>query len=156
VYEAFVGAAKEGFGVAVMVIPYLVAILVAIGLFRASGAMQWLTDLLAPVTSKVGFPAEALPMALIRPLSGGGARGVMAETFAAHGPDSFIGYLVSLIAGSSETTFYVLALYFGAVQVKAVRHTLAACLIADTVGLAIATLLAWLFFGDAPMSLPPG
>ncbi|MBS1150380.1 MAG: nucleoside recognition domain protein [Myxococcaceae bacterium] len=147
VYEAFISAAKEGFQIAVIIIPFLVAILVAVGMFRASGAMEAITSTVGPWTAKIGFPAEALPMALMRPLSGQGSLGVMMETMKTNGVDSFIGYLVSLINGSSETTFYVLALYFGAVQVKAVRHTLAACLVADTVGLVITLGLTHLFFG---------
>ena len=148
VYQAYVGAAKEGFQVAVTIIPFLVGILVAVGMFRASGAMEAITSSLGPWTSKVGFPPEALPMAMMRPLSGQGSLGLMMETMKVHGTDSFIGYLVSLINGSSETTFYVLALYFGAVQVRAVRHTLAACLIADTVGLMITLWLCHVFYGQ--------
>ncbi len=148
VYEAFITAAKEGFSVAISIIPFLVAILVAVGMFRASGAMEAITSTLGPWTARLGFPAEALPMALMRPLSGQGSLGVMLDTMKTHGPDSFVGYLVSLINGSSETTFYVLALYFGAVQVKAVRHTLAACLVADAVGLVITLILCRLFFGS--------
>lgn len=147
VYEAFISAAKEGFQIAVIIIPFLVAILVGVGMFRASGAMEAVTSTLGPWTSKIGFPAEALPMAMMRPLSGQGSLGVMMETMKTNGVDSFVGYLVSLINGSSETTFYVLALYFGAVQVRAVRHTLAACLVADTIGLLITLGLTHLFFG---------
>ncbi len=149
VYEAFIASAKEGFAVATVIIPFLVAILVAVGMFRASGAMEAFISAVGPFTAKVGLPAEALPMALIRPLSGTGALGVMTETMKTNGPDSFVGYLVSMINGSSETTFYVLALYFGAVQVRAVRHTLAACLTSDVVGLLITIALCHLFFGSA-------
>jgi spore maturation protein SpmA len=148
VYETFIASAKEGFQIAVIIIPFLVAILVAVGMFRASGAMEAITSTIGPWTAKIGFPAEALPMAMMRPLSGQGSLGVMMETMKTNGVDSFVGYLVSLINGSSETTFYVLALYFGAVQVKAVRHTLAACLVADTVGLVITLGLTHLFFGS--------
>lgn len=147
VYEVFVAGAKEGFQIAVMVIPFLVAILVAIGMFRASGGMDFFVATLSPITSFFGMPAEALPMALIRPLSGSGAMGVMSETMTTHGPDSFVGYLVSIINGSTETTFYVLAVYFGAVQVRATRHTVYACLAADFTGVAAAVALAHLFFG---------
>jgi spore maturation protein SpmA len=147
VYEVFVASAKEGFQIGVTIIPFLVAILVSIGMFRASGAMEAITSVLGHFTSKVGFPAEALPMAFIRPLSGSGALGVMTETMRAYGPDSFIGYLVSVLNGSSETTFYVLAVYFGSVQVRATRHTVLACLAADGVGVIAATLVCHLFFG---------
>lgn len=147
VYEAFVAGAKEGFQIAVMVIPFLVAILVAIGMFRASGGMAFFVGLLSPITSFFGMPAEALPMAIIRPLSGSGAMGVMTETMTANGPDSFVGYLVSIMNGSTETTFYVLAVYFGSVQVRATRHTVLACLAADFTGIAAAVGFAHLFFG---------
>ncbi len=150
VYESFIAAAKEGFGVGTVIIPFLVAILVAIGMFRASGAMEAFVGALGPFTAKLGLPAEALPMALIRPLSGSGALAVMTDTMKTYGPDSFVGYLVSLINGSSETTFYVLALYFGAVQVRTVRHTLAACLTSDFLGLLITIALCHVFFSGAP------
>ncbi len=147
VYEAFIASAKEGFHTAVMIIPYLVAIIVAIGIFRASGAMEALVALLGTFTGKLGFPAEALPMALIRPLSGSGALAVMTETMKTYGPDSFVGYLVSVINGSTETTFYVLALYFGSVQVRVLRHTLIACVAADLVGIIGSAVVCHLWFG---------
>ncbi|MFO7860691.1 MAG: nucleoside recognition domain-containing protein [Desulfosalsimonas sp.] len=142
VYEVFVEGAKEGFYVAVKIIPYLVAILVAVGMFRASGALEAMVGMLGPVTGKIGLPAEALPMALLRPLSGSGAYGVLASIIndPAVGPDSYIGYLVSTFQGSTETTFYVLAVYFGAVQVRRVRHTMAAALTADLAGIMFAVL----------------
>lgn len=133
VYEVFVEGAKEGFQVAVRIIPYLVAILVAVGMFKASGALEHVVNCLGPWTGRVGLPAEALPMALLRPLSGSGAYGILASIVQdpAIGPDSYTGYLVSTIQGSTETTFYVLAVYFGAVQVRRIRYTLAAALTAD-------------------------
>lgn len=142
VYEVFVEGAKEGFQVAIRIIPYLVAILVAVGMFRASGAMDVMVGLLGPFTGKLGMPAEALPMALLRPLSGSGAYGIMASIIndPAIGPDSYTGYLVSTLQGSTETTFYVLAVYFGAVQVKRIRHALAAALTGDLAGIAAAVL----------------
>lgn len=143
VYEAFVEGAKEGFEVAVKIIPYLVAILVAVGMLRASGAMSALVHLLGPWTSKVGLPAQALPMALLRPLSGSGAYGILASILQnPHvGPDSYTGYLVSTLQGSTETTFYVLAVYFGAIQVRHLRHTLAAALTGDLAGIAAAVAI---------------
>jgi spore maturation protein SpmB len=147
VYEAFIGGAKEGFQVAITIIPYLVAILVSIGMFRASGAMDWLVRSLGPAGRLVGIPAEALPMVFIKPLSGSGALAVMTETMKANGPDSLVGYMVSVMNGSSETTFYVLAVYFGSVQVRATRHTLAACLTADVTGFLAAAWTCRLFFG---------
>jgi spore maturation protein SpmA/spore maturation protein SpmB len=147
VYEVLVTAGKEGFQVAVLIIPYLVAIMVAVAVFRASGAMDVLVGALGKVTAPLGFPPEALPMALIRPLSGTGAIAVLAETMKTYGPDSFIGYLTSTINGSMETTFYVLAVYFGSVQVRALRHTVAACLITDFSGIVMSTVLCHFFFG---------
>jgi spore maturation protein SpmA len=146
VYEAFIPAAKEGFQIGVMIIPYLVAILVAVAMFRASGSLDAITRTIGPITEKVGFPALALPMALVRPLSGSAALAVMTDTMKANGPDTFVGYLVSMLNGSSETTFYVLSVYFGAVGVRAVRHTLPACLITDAAGIVIATVMCHLFF----------
>lgn len=149
VYEVFVEGAKEGFQVAVRIIPYLVAILVAVGMFRASGAMGALVAWLGGVTSKVGLPAEALPMAIMRPLSGSGAYGILASIIndPAIGPDSYTGYLVSTLQGSTETTFYVMAVYFGAVQVRRLRHTLAAALTADLFGLIFAVIACSFIFG---------
>ncbi|MGH7289981.1 MAG: nucleoside recognition domain-containing protein, partial [Myxococcota bacterium] len=146
VYDAFIAGAREGFEIAIMIIPYLVAILVGVAMLDKSGALGALLRLVAPVTSLVGFPAEALPMALIRPLSGSGAMAVMTQTMQTHGPDSFIGFLVSVISGSTETTFYVLALYFGSVGVRAARHTVLACLAADFAGIAAALFFARIFF----------
>jgi spore maturation protein SpmA len=146
VYDALIRGGREGLEIAMAILPFLVAILVAVGMFRASDGLDGLVRALDPLTSLVGFPAEALPMALIRPLSGSGALGVMTETMKAHGPDSFVGFLVSVMYGSSETTFYVLALYFGSVRVRAIRHTLLACLGADFVATAASLLWCRLFF----------
>lgn len=148
VYETFIDGAKEGFQVALRIIPYLVAILVAVGMFRASGALEVMVNLLGPYTSRLGLPAEALPMALLRPLSGSGAYGVLASIIndPAIGPDSYAGLLVSTLQGSSETTFYVLAVYFGAVQIRRIRHALAAGLIADLAAvMASVAICLWLF-----------
>ncbi|OGU29425.1 MAG: spore maturation protein [Ignavibacteria bacterium GWA2_35_9] len=147
VYEQFVEGAKEGFNIAVRIIPYLVAILVAIGIFRAGGAMDLLVTLLMPLTDFIGMPAEALPMALMRPLSGSGSLGIMAEIMSVHGPDSFIGILVSTFFGSTETTFYVLAVYFGAVNIKRTRHAVPAGLLADVAGILGALFIVKLLFG---------
>ncbi len=136
VYEAFVNGARDGFQVAIKIIPYLVAIMVAIGMLRGSGVMEIVTSNIGNFTAALGMPAEALPMAILRPLSGSGAYGILAATInnPAIGPDSYTGYLVSTLQGSTETTFYVMAVYFGAVQIKKVRHTLAAGLLADLAG----------------------
>jgi spore maturation protein SpmA len=149
VYEVFVKGAKEGFQVAIKIIPYLVAILVAVGMLRASGAMEAMVAWLGAWTGKVGMPAEALPMALLRPLSGSGAYGIMASIIndPAIGPDSYAGYLVSTLQGSTETTFYVLAIYFGAVQVRRIRHALAAALTADAAGIIFAVVACTYLYG---------
>jgi len=146
VYESFVEGAKEGFNIAVKIIPYLVAMLVAIGIFRAGGAMDWLIYIISPVTNLIGFPAAALPMALMRPLSGSGSLGIMSENLTVYGPDSFIGVLVSTIFGSTETTFYVLAVYFGAINIKNTRHALPVGLIADVCGILGALFIVRLLF----------
>ncbi len=148
VYEVLVEGGKEGFQVALRIIPYLVAILVAVGMLRASGAMDILVGMLGSITSHFGLPAEALPMALLRPLSGSGAYGIMAAIIndPAIGPDSYTGYLVSTLQGSTETTFYVLAVYFGAVQVRRIRHTLAAALTADLAGVVFAIIACLYLF----------
>ncbi len=146
VYESFVEGAKEGFAVATKIIPYLVAILCAVGMLRASGALAVFVAFVSPVTSQLGMPAEALPMALLRPLSGSGAYGVMTEIMQNEGPDSYAGYLVSTLQGSTETTFYVIAVYFGAVQVTRIRHAMAAALTADVAGIIGAIVACQLYF----------
>ncbi|AOY75046.1 spore maturation protein [Clostridium formicaceticum] len=146
VYEAFTDGAKEGFYTAVRIIPYLVAMLVAIGIFRASGAMDLLVNTVSPITSLIGMPGEVLTMAIMRPLSGGGAQGIMSELITTHGADSLIGRMVSVIHGSTETTFYVLAVYFGAVAIKKTRHALPAGLIADVVGIIAAVIVVRIMF----------
>ena len=148
IYEAFIEGAKEGFNTAIRIIPYLVAILGAVGAFRGSGAMDGLSRLLAPITSAIGLPAEVLPMAIVRPLSGGGSLGLLGSIFAnpALGPDSYAGRLGSILQGSTETTFYVLSVYCGAVGITRYRHALVAGLSADGTGLVasiIATRLLW-------------
>lgn len=140
VYEVFIEGAKEGFNVAVRIIPFLVAILAAIGMFRASGAMHYFVVALTPLTNFIGMPAEVLPAALMRPLSGSGSLGIITELLKTHGPDSLIGRMASTIYGCSETTFYVVAVYFGAVQIKNTRAAIPVGLIADTAGI-IATVL---------------
>jgi len=147
IYEAFIEGAKDGFQVALRIIPYLVAILVAVGMLRASGALEAGVSVLGSITGSFGLPAEALPMALMRPLSGSGAYGILASIIndPTIGPDSYTGYLVSTLQGSTETTFYVMAVYFGAVQVRRIRHALAAGLTADAAGIIFA-ILACSFF----------
>ena len=146
VYEVAIEGAREALEVAVRIVPFLVLILVAIAMLRASGALDALVTAIDPVTGRLGFPAEALPMALLRPLSGSGAYGVMVDIMKAHGPDSFIGILAGALNGSTETTFYVLTLYLGAARVRDARHALLACLGGDIAGFAVATAAChWLF-----------
>ncbi len=147
VYGSFVEGAKEGFHTAIRILPYLVAILVAIGMLRASGALEALTSTLGLATEPLGLPGEALPLALVRPLSGSGAFGVMTDLVQTHGPDTYLGYLSSVLVGSTETTFYVLALYFGAVSVTRARHAVAAGLAADLAGVCGAVLVCQALFG---------
>ncbi|RLC24127.1 MAG: spore maturation protein [Deltaproteobacteria bacterium] len=147
IYEVFVEGARDGFKVALRIIPYMVAILVAVGMLKASGGLNILVGTLGSVTSLFGLPADALPMALLRPLSGSGAYGILASIIndPAIGPDSYVGYLVSTLQGSTETTFYVMAVYFGAVQVRRVRHALAAALTADVAGVIFAIIACTIF-----------
>jgi spore maturation protein B len=147
VYEVFVEGAKDGFHTAVRIIPYLVAMLFAIGIFRASGAMDVLVYIISPITNLIGMPADTLPMAFMRPLSGSGSLGIMTELMKTHGPDSFIGVLASTMYGSSETTFYVLAVYFGAVNIKNTRHAVPVGLLADLAGMLAAVFICRILFG---------
>ena len=149
VYEAFVDGAKEGFGVAVGIIPYLVAMLVAIAVFRAAGLMDLLMGAIGAAVAALGLPTDflpAVPVGLMKVLSGSGARGLMVDVMQAHGVDSFVGKLAAIIQGSTETTFYVLAVYFGSVGVKHTRHALPCALFADAVGLVAAIVVAYAFF----------
>ena len=149
-YEAFIEGAKEGFNTAVMIIPYLVAMLVAIGVFRASGALELLADGVRSAVLFFGFDdrfVDALPTALMKPFSGSGARAMMIDTMEVHGADSFAGRLASIVQGSTETTFYVLAVYFGAVGIRKVRHAVSCGLAADIAGITAAIFIAYWFFG---------
>ncbi len=150
VYEAFVDGAKEGFQTAVRIIPYLVAILVGIGVFRASGAMDMIIGAVEQLVSWCGGNTDfvgALPTALMKPLSGGGARGLMIDAMTNYGPDSFTGRLACLFQGSTDTTFYILAVYFGSVNIKYTRHAVACGLVADLAGIIAAIFIGYLFFG---------
>ncbi|MGO4888253.1 spore maturation protein [Anaerobacillus sp. MEB173] len=146
-YETFVEGAKEGFGMAISIIPYLVGMLVAISVFRASGAMDFFIELLKPVLQLVGIPTEIVPLALIRPISGTGALGMTSDLIATYGPDSFIGRLASTMQGSTDTTFYVLTVYFGAVGIKKMGDALKVGLLADVVGIVAAIVVCTLVFG---------
>lgn len=149
VYDAFIDGAKEGFQVAIGIIPYLIAILVAIGMFRASGAMDFMIEGLARFFAWLGLNTDfvgALPTALMKPLSGSGARGMMVDAMTQYGADSFVGRLASTIQGSTDTTFYILAVYFGSVGIKNTRYAVTCGLIADVVGIVAAILIGYLFF----------
>lgn len=141
VYDAFIEGAKEGFDTAVRIIPYLVAVLVAVGMVRSAGLLDLLSDALAPLLGAVGIPAETLPMMLVRPLSGSGADGVMVELMKSQGPDSLAATTAAVMSGATDTTFYVLAVYFGSVGIERIRHALWAGLLGDLAGL---TAAAWI------------
>ncbi len=147
VYETFVEGAEEGFETAVRIIPFLVGMLVAIGVFRASGAMDYFVKFINPVMSLIGAPGEVLPLAVMRPLSGGGALGIATELIGAYGPDSFIGRLASTMQGSTDTTFYVLTVYFGSVGIRRYRYAVTLGLIADVTGLLASVFICNLLFG---------
>jgi len=150
VYDAFIEGAKEGFNVAVKIIPFLVAVLVAIGIFRASGAMDFIIAGIARFFEWLGIDTRftgALPVAFMKPLSGSGARGLMIDAMTTHGPDSFIGRLACTMQGTTDTTFYIIAVYFGSVGIKNTRYSVGCSLLADLVGFTTAILIAYLFFG---------
>lgn len=150
VYDAFIEGAKEGFSVAIRIIPYLVAILVAIGVFRASGALDVLVNGIGRVVAALGLPTDfipAMPTALMKPLSGSGARGMMVDAMATYGADSFVGRLASILQGATDTTFYIIALYFGSVGVRKTRYAVSCGLIADLAGILAAIFIGYIFFG---------
>ena len=150
VYDAFIEGAKDGFTTAVRIIPYLVAILVSIGVFRASGAMDWLIGGISWTVEALGFNTDfvaALPTALMKPLSGSGARGMMVDAMTTYGADSFVGRLACIFQGSTDTTFYILAVYFGSVGIRYTRHAVTCGLLADLAGIIAAIAIAYLFFG---------
>ena len=149
VYEEFVEGAKEGFQVAVRIIPYLVAMLVAVGMFRAAGGIDLLAKGLRPMLDLVGFPTELLPMTLMRPLSGSATIGLFTELVSVHGPDSLVSRMGGTILGSTETTLYVVAVYFGAVGIQRTRHAVPAGLIADLAGVIASVAVCWAVFGRA-------
>ena len=152
VYDAFIEGAKEGFSTAVRIIPYLIAVLVGIGVFRASGAMDWLVDGLHQLIAWTGLPSDwvgALPTALMKPLSGSGARGMMVDAMNTYGADSFVARLSCVFQGSTDTTFYILAVYFGSVGVRYTRHAVACGLLADLAGVIAAIGICYLFFATS-------
>ena len=149
VYDAFIDGAKEGFGVAIQIVPYLIAILIAIGVFRAAGCMDFLLSGIGAMVAAMGWNTDflpALPVGLMKVLSGAGARGLMIDVMQTHGVDSFPGRLAAIVQGSTETTFYVLAVYFGSVGIQHARHALACALFADAVGIVAAIGVAYAFY----------
>lgn len=146
VFDAFVIGAKEGMKVIYNIAPTLIGLIVSVTMLKASGVLSFLTDLLSPVTDKIGFPSELLPMTLLRPISGGGSTALLNQVLTDFGPDSFVGRCASVIAGSTETTFYAITVYYGAVNIKKIRHTLVAALMADFTAAVIAVLTVNLFF----------
>lgn len=151
VYEAFVEGARKGLLATLRITPYLIAMLVSIRVFRVAGGMDLLAKIIAPVTSPLGLPKEVIPMFLIRPLSGSGALGMLGDLLKTHGPDSLVGMMASTIQGSTETTFYVLTVYLGAVNIQRVRHSLPIGLWADLVGFLAAVYAVLWFFGAPPI-----
>jgi spore maturation protein B len=149
VYEVFVEGAAEGIKTSLRILPYLIAILMAIGVFRDSGAMGILFILLKVPARLLGIPAEVMPLVLIRPLSGSGALGTVSEIFATYGPDSFVGRVAATMMGSTETIFYTIAVYFGAVGIKDTRHVLPSAFVADLAGVIASVVICSLFFGQS-------
>ncbi len=147
VYGALTHGAEEGLTVLLRVIPALVGLLTAVSMFRASGAMEWLSGLCTPVLGWLGIPPETVPLMLVRPVSGNGALAVASELIAANGPDSYVGRVAAVMLGSTETTFYTIAVYFGSAGIHRTRHTIPAALVADLTGFAASALAVRIFFG---------
>lgn len=146
VFDAFVIGAKQGFEISVSIIPYLVAMMVAIGMLRASGFFQLMSEVLAPALESIGMPAELLPLALVRPFSGSASTGVMAELIHQHGGDSMIAKMAATMMGSTETTFYVIAVYFGSIGIRRTRHAIPAGLLADLAGIVASVVVCRVLF----------
>lgn len=147
IYDIFIEGAKEGITTVVRIMPVLVGLLVAVGVFRASGALDLLIYATKPLASLVGIPAEAMPLVLMRPISGSASLAIVSDILKVHGPDSFVGRVVSTMMGSTETIFYTLSVYFGSVGIKNIRYTLIAALIADTISIVVSVWICALVFG---------
>lgn len=147
VYNVFLEGARDGLDLAARILPYVVSIFAALGIFRDSGALALLSRVLGPVLHRVGVPADVLPLMLIRPLSGGGALGITLDLLRHHGPDSYVGRLASVLQGSTDTTFYILSVYFGAVGIRKIRHALVVGLFADLIGFVLAIVFVRLLLG---------
>ena len=146
IYEEFVEGAKDGFKVSVTIIPYLVALIVAISMFRASGALEWIAELLTPILTKLTIPTDIVPIMFTRSLSGAATLGLFSELASTHGVESFVTKLAAVMVGSSETTFYVLSVYFGSIGIKKFKYALLTGIIADITGIVLAILVARYFF----------
>lgn len=142
VYECFVEGAKDGFGICVKIMPYLLAMIIAVSTFRESTAINYLVALVKPIVNIIGLPVELVPLAIVKPLSGSGAMGVFAETLKKYGADSYIGLVASIMMGSTETIFYTITVYFGSVNIKKIRHTLIAAMLADITAIIMAVISA--------------
>ena len=147
IFESFVEGVKEGFGTVKFIAPTMIALLVAVGTLRASGALEFIAELITPLADKIGFPPELVPMGLLRPVSGSGATAILTGIYQDCGPDSFVGRCASVVAGSTETTFYAVTMYYGAAGIKNIRHTLVSALLADFTAIAVSVVIVWLIFG---------
>jgi len=146
IFDAFLSGAKDGLKTLFGILPALVGLIAAITMFRASGALEFLTKLLSPLTKPLGIPGEIMPLALLRPVSGSGALAIVSDLLKTSGPDSFVGRVASVVMGSTETTFYTLAVYYGSVNIKNSRYTVPAALLADLTGLLVGTYVCYVFF----------
>ena len=147
IFESFVEGVKEGFGTVRFIAPTMIALLVAVGTLRASGALDFIAELITPFADKIGFPPELVPMGLLRPVSGSGATAILTGIYEDCGPDSFVGRCASVVAGSTETTFYAVTMYYGAAGIKKIRHTLVSALLADFTAIAVSVVIVGLIFG---------
>lgn len=148
VFDTFLEGAKEGAFTAFQILPAIIAIITAIGMFRASGALDFLVQMLQPICNALGFPSELAPLAIIRPISGSGALAIYQDILTQYGPDSFIGRVASVLQGSTETTFYTIAVYYGAVKISKTRYTIPCALSADITGFLMSALAVRIFFGS--------
>ncbi|HHV38232.1 MAG TPA: spore maturation protein [Tepidimicrobium sp.] len=146
IYAAFIEGAKEGFQTAIRIMPYLIAVFIAIGIFRDSSALEMFTDILRPITNLLGIPEEVLPLIMVRPISGSGGLGIVRDIIEYYGPDSFPGWVASIMMGSSETIFYTMALYFGSVGIEDHRHTLKASLVSYGISIFTTIFISRLFY----------
>ena len=148
IFESFVEGVKEGMQTVRFIAPTMIALLVAVGTLKASGALEWIAELIRPVATAVGFPAELVPMGLLRPVSGSGATAILTNIYEPCGADSFVGRCASVVAGSTETTFYAVTMYYGAAGIKKIRHTLVSALVADFTAIVMSVVIVGLVMGS--------